>query len=57
LAAWLVFLGPARAEVMVYVPGSMTEAMEEVAVVAARAGLAFKEVDGHSPAQARQIAP
>lgn len=46
----------AEAELVVYAPGSMNDAMEEVSAAAAKAGLAFKLVIGHSPAQARQIA-
>ncbi|HVI51472.1 MAG TPA: molybdate ABC transporter substrate-binding protein [Candidatus Sulfotelmatobacter sp.] len=46
----------ARAEVVVCGPGSMNDALAEVAEKAALAGLPFKAVIGHSPAQARQIA-
>ena len=55
-AAWLAWAAAARAEVMVYTPGGMTGALEDVAAAAARAGLAVKVVSGHSPAQAHQIA-
>ena len=53
---WLGLAGAARAEVVVFGPGSMTEALEQVAAAAGQAGLAVKVVGGHSPAQARQIA-
>jgi len=55
-AFWLTFAGMARAEVAVYVPGAMTEAMQAIADAADAADIPFTVVGGHSPAQARQIA-
>lgn len=48
--------GAARAEVMIFAPGSMAEALEAIAAEARGDGLALKVAGGHSPAQARQIA-
>jgi molybdate transport system substrate-binding protein len=59
LLAILALLGlasPAMAEVMVYAPGAMSDAMEDIRVAAKQADLDVKVVVGHSPAQARQIA-
>lgn len=56
IMGWLTSATAAQAQVMVYGPGSMAETLEQIAVSAARSGLAIKAVSGHSPAQARQIA-
>ena len=45
----------AQAEVVVYAPGSLAGAMDDIAAAAAKAGASFKLVIGHSPGQARQI--
>lgn len=55
LAALLGWAGIARADVMVYVPGSLSQAFTEIAAVSAKAGHPFTVVSGHSPAQAQQI--
>lgn len=49
-------MAAARAETVLCGPGSMNDALTDVAGRAAQAGLPFKAVIGHSPAQARQIA-
>jgi molybdate transport system substrate-binding protein len=45
----------ARADVVVFAPGAMSDVLEEIAAAAAKGGMPFKLVVGHSPAQARQI--
>jgi len=58
LALVVVFVlaaASARAEMVVCGPGAMNDALAEVAVKAALAGMPFKAVIGHSPGQARQI--
>jgi molybdate transport system substrate-binding protein len=52
----LAIIGAAKAEVVVFAPGAMSDSMEEIAAAAAKAGFPFKLVEGHSPGQARQIA-
>lgn len=46
----------AEADVMVFAPGAMAGAMEEIATAAGASGTMVKLAVGHSPAQARQIA-
>ncbi|MDR3437913.1 molybdate ABC transporter substrate-binding protein [Telmatospirillum sp.] len=53
---WMASTVGASADVVVYAPGAMGEALEQVAAASGQAGKPFKLVVGHSPAQARQIA-
>lgn len=51
----LAVLSPARAETVVCAPGAMSDVMTAIAELAARQGVPFKPVIGHSPGQAKQI--